>query len=704
MKMNKKRPILRRAAIPAVLALLCTLFWFGKPNDFGLGRNMELLVNMMRELSLFYVDEVDPDQLMQDAAEGMTRNLDPYTEFLPEEQMSNFDLLTTGKYGGIGSMIRKKGDYVIFAQPYEGSPADRAGIRIGDKILSIDGKDAKGFTTEQVSSRLKGEPGSKVKVTVEHLDGTQQTAAIRRERIAIPGVPYAGWVADGIGYIRHSDFTEGCYEEMRAAIERLRTERPLKGLVLDYRSNGGGIMQEAVKILGMFVPKGTEVVSTKGRSEDSKQVFRTDTEPILADLPLTVLINGNSASAAEIVAGALQDLDRAVLIGQRSFGKGLVQSPRPLGYNAMLKLTTAKYYIPSGRCIQAIDYSSRDEKGAVKSVPDSLVREFRTRGGRKVYDGGGIMPDERIDPEYISRFAMTLYAMGYVDDFADLYFREHGMQRIDPRTFTLTDADYERFEQFMADKGVDVTLQGHDTPPRPQKQTALMTDEEALHALTMQCVGHNMELMSRLTGQRSFAQLLELARGETNWRRLRAYLGVFESYSLYLHIPQKVQTLAFLYELLMHREGDIRRQAAALLGEIIGGFHAGYAKERPAGSRPDPRTITDLDQWKLYLEKIIYPDHKLMPQHRRWIGYTLKFAVNSLLQHSAGREERFLSPLFAYYRHPEQVADTVAFQLLDTAAALPAAAYSRRHTALLLHFAQELSTHCLLYTSDAADE
>ena len=206
-------------------------------------------------------------------------------------------------------------------------------------------------------------------------------------------------------------------------------------------------------------------------------------------------------------------------------------------------------------------------------------------------------------------------------------------------------------------------------------------------------MGHNMELMSRLTGQRSFAQLLELARGETNWRRLRAYLGVFESYSLYLHIPQKVQTLAFLYELLMHREGDIRRQAAALLGEIIGGFHAGYAKERPAGRRPDPRAITDLDQWKLYLEKIIYPDHKLMPQHRRWIGYTLKFAVNSLLQHSAGREERFLSPLFAYYRHPEQVADTVAFQLLDTAAALPAAAYSRRHTALLLHFAQELSTH-----------
>lgn len=447
---RKYRYLLTAAAAVGAAGLLT----FAARNDFGLGRNMEIAVNMMRELSLNYVDPVDPDRLMEGAAAGMVSDLDPYTEYIPSSGMQDFELLTTGKYDGIGALIRQKDDYVRIAQPYQGSPADKAGLKIGDKILSIDGKDAKGFTTELVSSRLKGEPGSKVKVTVEHLDGTQQTAAIRRERIAIPGVPYAGWVADGIGYIRHSDFTEGCYEEMRAAIERLRTEKPLKGLVLDYRSNGGGIMQEAVKILGMFVPKGTEVVSTKGRSEDSKQVFRTDTEPILADLPLTVLINGSSASAAEIVAGALQDLDRAVLIGQRSFGKGLVQSPRPLGYNAMLKLTTAKYYIPSGRCIQAIDYSSRDEKGAVKSVPDSLVREFRTRGGRKVYDGGGIMPDERIDPEYISRFAMTLYAMGYVDDFADLYFREHGMQRIDPRTFTLTDADYERFEQFMADKEV----------------------------------------------------------------------------------------------------------------------------------------------------------------------------------------------------------------------------------------------------------
>lgn len=246
------------------------------------------------------------------------------------------------------------------------------------------------------------------------------------------------------------------------------------------------------------------------------------------------------------------------------------------------------------------------------------------------------------------------------------------------------------FEQFMIARGVDVTLSGADRTPQPEKPVALLTDEESLQALVLQCVGHNIELMNRLTGQRSFAELLELARGEMNWRRLRAYLGVFESYSLYLHIPQKVQTLAFLYELLMHREGDIRRQAAALIGEIIAGFHEGYVKERPTDSKPDPREITDLDQWKLYLDKIIYPDHKLMLQHRRWICYTLKFAVNSLLQRCPGREERFLTPFFAYFRHPEQLDDETAFQLLDTAGAIRLQVCTARQHELLLRFAEEL--------------
>lgn len=447
-----RRLFLRTAAIAAALLVGAGALLWGKRNDFGLGRNIEIAVNMMRELSLYYVDEIDPDHLMEGAAEGMVGDLDPYTEYMPEEQMSSFELLTTGKYGGVGALIRQKDDYVIIARPYKDSPADRAGLKIGDRIVAIDGEDARGLTTDKVSARLKGTPGSTVKVTVERLlDGSREEVTLRRERIAIPAVPYAGWLNDSIGYIQHSDFTEGCYEEMRAAVDRLRTEGNLRGLVLDYRGNGGGIMQEAVKILSMFVPKGTEVVSTRGRSEQKS--YRTQSEPILAELPLAVLVNGNTASAAEIVSGALQDLDRAVLIGQKSFGKGLVQSTRPLGYNAYLKLTTAKYYIPSGRCIQAIDYS-HSQQGEVKSVPDSLIREFTTAAGRKVYDGGGIMPDIRTEPEYISRFAVTLYALGFVEDFVDGYMRRHAGEPFHLKSFALDSATYDDFVAFMKDKKV----------------------------------------------------------------------------------------------------------------------------------------------------------------------------------------------------------------------------------------------------------
>ena len=452
--MNSKRLFRRAAGLAAALLALGALTFAGR-NDFGLGRNTEILINLMRELSLNYVDEVSPDRLMQQAAAGMTRTLDPYTEFMPEEQMSDFELLTTGKYGGVGSLIRKKGDYVIFAQPYKGSPADRAGIRIGDRIVRIDGQEARGMTIEQVSALLKGSPGTKVKLTVERLlGGEQQELTLRRERIAIPSVPYYGYVADGIGYIQHSDFTEGSYDELRAALEALQREGELRGLILDYRSNGGGILQEAVKIVSLFVPKGTEVVSTRGRAKDAGHPFRTESAPVAPNLPLAGLVNGNTASSAEIVAGALQDLDRAVLIGQKTFGKGLVQSTRPLGYNTMVKMTTAKYYMPSGRCIQAIDYSAHEGRGGAKQVPDSLVHAFTTRAGRTVYDGGGITPDLRTEPQYVSRFAMTLYALGFIEDFVDDYMREHAADTIDNRTFSITDADYDRFVAFMQDKEV----------------------------------------------------------------------------------------------------------------------------------------------------------------------------------------------------------------------------------------------------------
>lgn len=424
-------------------------------SDFALGRNTEILINMLRDLSTQYVDKIDADRLLEYSAEGMVAALDPYTEYLTEDKMSNFEVMTTGKYGGVGSLIRKKGDYIIFAQPYEGSPADRAGIRIGDKILAIDGADAKGFSPDDVSSRLKGDADTEVTVVVERmLDGSRDTLTMRRERIAIPSIPYSGYVADGIGYIQHSDFTEGCYDQLREALERLQREGDLQALILDYRSNGGGIMQEAVKIASLFLPKGTEIVSTMGRDSLSRQTYLTANDPIAADLPLAVLINGSTASSSEILAGALQDRDRAVIIGQRSYGKGLVQGTRYLGYNSYLKLTTAKYYIPSGRCIQAVNYSERDADGRAGIVPDSLIREYRTDAGRKVYDGGGIVPDIKLEPNYVSRFALTLYAMGYMEDWADDYMRRNADRTIDVRTFSIDEADYDDFKAFIEQKDV----------------------------------------------------------------------------------------------------------------------------------------------------------------------------------------------------------------------------------------------------------
>ncbi len=441
----------KRLLAAALLVVVVGGFLYGHREDFGLGRNMELTVNMMRELSLNYVDSVDTDKLMKDAAAGMVRNLDPYTEFIPEEEMSDFEVLTTGKYGGIGSIIRKKGDYVIITQPYENSPADKAGLKIGDRILKIGEEDTKGFTVEEVSSRLKGDPNTAIRLTIESLDGTVRELQLMRERISIPAISYVGWVADGVGYIRHDDFTDSCAAELRAAIEQLKKEGDLQSLVIDYRGNGGGFMQEAVKIVGLFTPRGTEVVRTKGRTEEKS--YKTTTDPAYPDLRLVLLVNSNSASASEIVAGSLQDMDRAVLVGQRTLGKGLVQTTLPLGYNAMLKLTTAKYYIPSGRCIQEIDYS-HSQQGTVRQIPDSLIREFKTRGGRKVYDGGGIMPDVKLEPQYISRFAATLYALGFIEDFGDDYIRRNGYRTIDNKRFEITEQDFADFVRFMEDKEV----------------------------------------------------------------------------------------------------------------------------------------------------------------------------------------------------------------------------------------------------------
>ena len=341
---TKMKSVRRYGLCLLVVAVVATGVWATR-DDFGLGRNMEIMVNMMRELAAQYVDEVSPDELMQDGAMGMVRNLDPYTEYMSEQAMSDFEFQATGKYGGIGATIRMKRDSsgVVIAQPYKGSPSDKAGLKIGDKFVSIDGEDVTRATTDQVSSKLKGTPGTKVRLGVKRLmTGQVEEMEIERERISISGIPYAGYVADGIGYIRHNDFSDGCYDDMRAEIERLRSTGELKGLILDYRDNGGGSVAEAVKILSMFLPKGSEVVKMQGRSARSSHTYSTESNPVLPDLPLITLINANSASASEIVCGALQDMDRAVLMGQRSYGKGLVQNVVPLGYDVYLKLTTAQ--------------------------------------------------------------------------------------------------------------------------------------------------------------------------------------------------------------------------------------------------------------------------------------------------------------------------------------------------------------------------
>ena len=359
--------------------------------DFLLGKNIQILFNMFRDVSLFYVDSVDADRLLENAAAGMVSELDPYTELIPEKEMADFEIQATGKYAGIGAIIRKSGDYVMIAQPYKNFPADKAGLVVGDVIVAINGESIKGYDATKVSDMLKGTPGTSVKLTVEKLlTGEQEEVEIKRERIVISGVPYYGVIDGNVGYILHNDFSEDCSQDVLAAFEALK-KQGITSLIIDLRGNGGGILQEAVKILSMFVPKGTTVVSMKGRSE---------------------------------------------------------------GYNAYLKVTTAKYYIPSGRCIQSVDYAHRNEDGSVGMVPDSLIKEYKTVAGRKVYDGGGIMPDVRLDPNYTSIFTMSLYAKGYIEDFANDYYKRH-REGIDVDTFTLSDEEYGRFEAFMADKEVE---------------------------------------------------------------------------------------------------------------------------------------------------------------------------------------------------------------------------------------------------------
>jgi len=432
-----------------------TLVAFDDSVNFEIAKNLDIYYTLFRELNLYYVDETKPGDLIKKSIDAMLHSLDPYTVYIPESQMEDFRFMTTGQYGGVGALIREDGDYIVITEPYEGFPAQKNDIRAGDVILAVDGLSIKGKSTSEVSELLKGQPKTKINLKLKRPGITEPIEkTIEREEIKIDAVQYYGVVSDSIGYINLSSFTESSYIEVKNALTKLKENAAVKYLIFDLRRNPGGLLIEAVNITNLFVSKSEIIVSTKGKVKDWDKVYTGMMTPIAPEIPIAVLVNSGSASASEIVSGAIQDLDRGVVIGQRTFGKGLVQTTRPLSYNAKLKVTTAKYYTPSGRCIQALDYTHRNPDGSVGKVPDSLVTPFKTKNGRIVYDGGGVTPDINVEVEQFSNIKASLLTKNLIFDFATLYTIQH--QSIPEITkFTITDEIYGQFIDFLKDKDFD---------------------------------------------------------------------------------------------------------------------------------------------------------------------------------------------------------------------------------------------------------
>ena len=417
---------------------------------FEIAKNIDIFTSIYKELNTFYVDETDPGKIMKKGIDEMLKSLDPYTTYIPESEIEDFRFMTTGQYGGIGAIITKRGDYIYINEPYEGYPAQKAGLMAGDKILEINGNSAKGKTTEEVSKILKGQPNTLVTLLIER-KSTELPFEVKfnREKVSVKSIPYSNLSESGIGYIKLRSFTRDCSKEIKNVINDFKNHGEFKGLIIDLRNNPGGLLNESVDIVNLFVDKGEEIVSTKGKikSWDKKYIARN--EPLDKQIPLVVLINSASASASEIVSGSLQDLDRGIVIGQRSFGKGLVQQTRKLSYNSQLKLTVAKYYIPSGRCIQALDYSNRNEDGSVGKIPDSLATEFNTRSGRKVYDGGGINPDIIFKKEKLDNIVVSLFRERLFFDYAtDFRIKNEKISE----DFYFSDTHFEDFVSYLSDK------------------------------------------------------------------------------------------------------------------------------------------------------------------------------------------------------------------------------------------------------------
>ncbi len=455
MAMNK----ILKAYLFSFLLFCCIGNITAQNNDFEWAKNIDIYATLLKELQKNYVDEVDPATLNTEAIQAMLKGLDPYTVFISESDIENYKFMTTGQYGGIGSLIQKRDDYVIISQPYEGFPADKAELKPGDKIIAIDGKDMKGKTVQDVSELLKGEPNTSFTITIERYgDTSTKNITIKREVIKIDAVPYYGMVSDHIGYIKLRSFTEKAGFYVKNAFDSLKKHNDLEGLIFDLRGNTGGLLIEAVRIVNLFVDKDQVIVETKGKLKERNRTFKTTNKPVDKDIPIVVLINSTSASASEIVSGAMQDLDRGVLVGERSFGKGLVQNIIPLSYNTKAKITVAKYYIPSGRCIQEVDYSHKKKSGGFENVPDSLIKQYKTKNGRIVYDGKGILPDIEVAPDSLSRIALTLYVKNLIFDYANKFYTEHP-EISSAKDFEITDDIYNDFQLFLKDKDFTYTTE-----------------------------------------------------------------------------------------------------------------------------------------------------------------------------------------------------------------------------------------------------
>jgi len=416
--------------------------------NFEVAKNLDIYHTLFRELNMFYVDEVSPNKLVKTSIDQMLESLDPYTTYITEDEMEDFRFMTTGEYAGIGALISRQNNKIVIAEPYEGFPAQKFGLKAGDVLLEVEGKSTDKMNTEDVSNLLKGPANKPVKIKYERYGEKKPvTIDVVREKISIDAVPYYGMLDKNTAYIRLSSFTANCANEVKTAFLELQKNNP-HSLVLDLRSNPGGLLNEAVEIVNLFVPKGSNIVSTRGKVTQWDKVYKATSAPIDTVIKIAVLTNSGSASASEIVAGAIQDLDRGIVVGTRTFGKGLVQTTRDLSYNTKLKVTTAKYYIPSGRCIQALDYTHRNEDGSVGVIPDSLVTEFTTKKGRKVYDGGGVAPDVKFESETMSNLTTALYAKFLIFDFATRFSSEN--QTIaTPEDFDITDEIYNKFVEFV---------------------------------------------------------------------------------------------------------------------------------------------------------------------------------------------------------------------------------------------------------------